>query len=390
MGGKAILGRNGSCLGPEGRYFLSIMEDNANKTLVCSVLFLDIVEYSNKSVSEQLRLKQRFNAALVRALRQVAAADRIVLDTGDGAAICFLGSPETPIFVSMEVRDIIGQDNQSDPLKLDLRMGINLGPIRLLKDINGQVNIIGDGINVAERVMGFAKPGSILVSRPYYEVVSRLSDDFAKILQYEGSRTDKHVREHEVYAVGAGTLVQSVEPTLGTAAPTAASVGGARRAWLPLGVGAALLIVGGALWVKSSRTPAPSVEVATAAPGAGTITASVSSKLPAAAPAPVKSASATATAKPPAPVASKPVSTPAVAASAPRGPDAIILLRIHPWGEVYVDGQLKGVSPPLKSLALPPGSHVVEVKNSNLPSHLHKINVKPGEQIKVDHTFSAN
>src|SRR5262249_9578734 len=51
-------------------------------------------------------------------------------------------------------------------------------------------------------VMGFAAPNEILVSRSYYEVVSCLSDAYATLFQYQGSRTDKHVREHEVYAVG--------------------------------------------------------------------------------------------------------------------------------------------------------------------------------------------
>jgi len=77
----------------------------------------------------------------------------------------------------------------------------NLGPVRLVKDINGQPNIIGDGINVAQRVMSFAEPGQILVSRSYYDVMARLSEDYGKLFHYEGAKTDKHVREHEVYAI---------------------------------------------------------------------------------------------------------------------------------------------------------------------------------------------
>ena len=42
----------------------------------------------------------------------------------------------------------------------------------------------------------------MLVSRSYYEVMSCLSEDYAKLFHYEGSHTDKHVREHEVYTVG--------------------------------------------------------------------------------------------------------------------------------------------------------------------------------------------
>jgi hypothetical protein len=81
-------------------------------------------------------------------------------------------------------------------------MGINLGPVKLVKDINGHPNIIGDGINVAQRIMSFARPGQIVVSRSYYDVVSNLASEYAKLFQYEGSRTDKHVREHEIYVVG--------------------------------------------------------------------------------------------------------------------------------------------------------------------------------------------
>jgi len=68
--------------------------ESSGRTLVCSVLFLDIVEYSKKPVSEQLQLKQEFNRALTKALEQVPARDRIILDTGDGAAVTFMGDPE--------------------------------------------------------------------------------------------------------------------------------------------------------------------------------------------------------------------------------------------------------------------------------------------------------
>src|SRR5687768_1288316 len=179
------------------------MSEFQNRTLICSVLFIDIVEYSRKPVVEQGTLKDRFNALLSDALRGVAVNDRIILDTGDGAAISFIGDPEDAIFVATALRDEIAAQAGSSAAELSTRMGINLGPVRLVKDINGQPNIIGDGINVAQRVMSFARPGQVLVSRSYYEVVSRLSDASSRLFSYEGSRTDKHIREHEVYAVGA-------------------------------------------------------------------------------------------------------------------------------------------------------------------------------------------
>lgn len=166
--------------------------ESAGRTLVCSVLFLDIAAYSKQSVVDQTRLKQSFNAVLSKALDAVAARDRVILDTGDGAAIAFLGDPADALFVALSIRD---------GTNLPVRMGVNLGPVRLVRDINGQTNMIGDGINVAQRVMSFSEPGQLLVSRSFFEVVSRLSDDYAKLFNHEGLRADKHVREHEVYSV---------------------------------------------------------------------------------------------------------------------------------------------------------------------------------------------
>jgi class 3 adenylate cyclase len=169
------------------------MAETSERTLVCSILFLDIVSYSKEAVAEQADLKQALDQVLVAALERVAARDRIILDTGDGAAITFFGDPENALSVAVAIRDSLGG--------LPVRMGINLGPVRLVSDLNGQTNVIGDGINVAQRVMSFSKPGQLLVSRSYYDVVSCLSSNYQSAFTSEGSRTDKHVRAHEVYSV---------------------------------------------------------------------------------------------------------------------------------------------------------------------------------------------
>ncbi|MDO9052798.1 MAG: adenylate/guanylate cyclase domain-containing protein [Gallionella sp.] len=178
------------------------MEDRSNKTIISSVLFLDMVEYSKKSVSGQISLKDRFNTYLSEAIHDVPVADRIILDTGDGAAVNFLGDVESALTAALRLRaSLLNEDPYLEP-QLLVRIGINLGPVRLVRDINGQPNIVGDGINVAQRVMGFADASQILVSRSYYDAVSRLSAQYTGMFHYQGSRTDKHVREHEIYAIG--------------------------------------------------------------------------------------------------------------------------------------------------------------------------------------------
>lgn len=169
------------------------MADHSNRTLVCSVLFIDIVGYSKKGVGEQVKVKQVFNSILTSALEQVPPRERVVVDTGDGAAVTFLGDPEGALFVALAVLDKVGE--------LPVRLGINLGPVSLMKDINGLDNVVGDGINSAERVMSFAAPGQVLVSRSFFEVMSLLTSDYAALFKQEQSRTDKHDRAHDLYAV---------------------------------------------------------------------------------------------------------------------------------------------------------------------------------------------
>ena len=169
------------------------MADLATRTLVCSVLFIDIVGYSKKGVADQVKLKRVFNELLTAALEQVSPRDRVVVDTGDGAAITFLGDPEGALFVGLAVLDKVGE--------IPVRLGINLGPVSLIKDINGRDNVVGDGINAAERVMSFAGQGQLLVSRSFFEVMSLLSADYASLFKQERSRLDKHNRAHDLFAV---------------------------------------------------------------------------------------------------------------------------------------------------------------------------------------------
>ena len=337
--------------------------ESSSRTLVCSVLFLDIAEYSKKPVAEQLELKQAFNRALATALEQVPQRDRIILDTGDGAAVTFMGDPEDALFAALAVRNMASDG-------MPVRLGVNLGPVRLVKDLNGQMNIIGDGINVAQRVMSFADPGQLLVSRSFYEVVSCLSRDYMNLFRHEGSRTDKHVREHEVYSVVGGA------PMARRVAQTESMVQARDGGWLagmgPLGLRrsallaaplAFFLVVGAAVAARTmleSSAPAPNRSSAAAADGKFD-----------------KKLVARLEKKP-----ERPSDKPAASSEPAR-----VELAVLPWGEVLVDGKSRGVSPPLRTLDIPAGSHTIEIRNSTFPSHVEKVNVKAGEAIRIRHRF---
>jgi class 3 adenylate cyclase len=172
-----------------------------NRTCLCTVVFLDIVEYSRQTVGQQLEIKQRFNVLLDEVIAPIDSEYRLILDTGDGAALCCFGDPEEALLVVLRLRDALHEQVQRAQAGMRLRIGINLGPVRVVKDLNGQYNTIGDGINVAQRVMNFAEPNQILVSRSFYEVVACLSHEYPPWFNYRGLHKDKHVREHAIYEV---------------------------------------------------------------------------------------------------------------------------------------------------------------------------------------------
>ena len=81
-----------------------------DRTWLCSVVFLDIVQYSRQSLEIQTQWKRRFNQYLAESIKGCTESERIILDTGDGAAICFLGDPETAMFCALNLVSAIAQE----------------------------------------------------------------------------------------------------------------------------------------------------------------------------------------------------------------------------------------------------------------------------------------
>jgi len=400
------------------------MQPAINRTFICSVVFLDMVEYSKKPVAEQIFFKERLNTLLTEALANVAPNDRIILDTGDGAALSFIGDPEDALFVSLSLREALQMPQPPGP-ELRIRLGINLGPVRLVKDINGQPNIIGDGINVAQRVMSFSQPGQIVVSRSFYEVVSCLSEGYGRLFHYEGSRTDKHVREHEIYTVQATSA--SLQRTT-TTSPTRQQLSGSGAIALDklsqtalvvtdklrrkprLGTALAMVaILTVAVGLRLGRQPAaapvasppsPPQRVA-AAPAPTPAKETVPEQKPAAPSKPATAPSRTAPASSrfgaasakPKPATAKAVPPPGEeleetpGAVAEVAAPAMVSFAISPWGEVHIDGKLRGISPPLRNVDLTPGRHRVEIRNANFPPHVEIVDAKSGGRIRIRHKF---
>ena len=143
----------------------------------------------------------------------------------------------------------------------------------------------------------------------------------------------------------------------------------------------------------SAPPPAP---VSAPAPAPTPAPAPAPAQSPPAPPAPTPAAPAPPPATPPRPAAEAPApvsppstsaTTPAAVAAAPAELRGTLRLSVRPWGEIFVNGASRGISPPVKRLTLPEGSYRIEVRNPAGPSLTRQIDIKNNQSVTIEHQF---
>src|SRR5579864_3432664 len=203
------------------------------------VLFLDIVAYSLQPLERQTEILQSLQQ-IVRGTEVFHNArvpdDLISLPTGDGMALVFFRDPTLPVQCALEI-DAAVRANGS----LKLRMGVHTGPVRRQADIKDNMNVVGGGINMAQRVMDCGDAGHILLSRSIAEVLEQLKD-WPACLHDLGMVEVKHgihVQVYNLYKDGVGN------PALPSKVKTQRQPPRRRYAWMwPVLAAAAVVLLG--------------------------------------------------------------------------------------------------------------------------------------------------
>ncbi|NMG77650.1 serine/threonine-protein kinase [Aromatoleum diolicum] len=120
-------------------------------------------------------------------------------------------------------------------------------------------------------------------------------------------------------------------------------------------------------------------ELSAAAPvtAAPTVVPAPTPSEPEAAPPPTPTEPAVAAATVPAPARRDP-------AAPARGQ---LRLAVLPWGEVYVNGRRRGVTPPLRVLELPPGTYRIEIRNAGFPPSIQRVKIESGRSVSISYRF---
>ncbi|MGI0008926.1 MAG: hypothetical protein ACRD92_04825, partial [Nitrosopumilaceae archaeon] len=193
-------------------------EDVQTLTKMFHWFFTDIVAGSNPKIpaKDQVRKIVVLNELISRTeiFRKKDPKSTVILPTGDGMAIGFSDSPEKPIRLAIELHKFLNRYNElrSGVEKLLIRIGVDMGPVYVVKDLNGKDNVWGPGIILTRRVMDLAGDMNIFASARIAEDTRKLSSYYKEVIHPIGDYHIKHGEELQLYNIYGKDFGNKVAP----------------------------------------------------------------------------------------------------------------------------------------------------------------------------------
>jgi adenylate cyclase len=183
---------------------------------LAAVLAADVAGYSRLMGRDEERTLAQLKALRKTLVDPAIAAHRgrIVKSTGDGMLVEFASAVDAVRLAVTIQRDIATQNQSAEPdLRLELRIGIHVGDIIIDDD-----DIFGDGVNIAARLEGIARPGGICISddaqRQVRGKIDVVFDDIGlqTLKNIAEPMRSWHVQLGEQYAAGKPASLPEVQP----------------------------------------------------------------------------------------------------------------------------------------------------------------------------------
>ena len=183
---------------------------------LAAILVADVVGYSRLAGADEDRTLSRLRGLRSDLIDPAFAAHngRVVKRTGDGAIIEFRSVVDA-VRCAIEVQNGMVERNAGVPedRRIVFRIGIHLGDVVE----EGDGDLMGDGVNIAARLEGIAKPGAVCLSEDAYrQVRARLELAVSDL----GPTQLKNIAEPiRVYSLEVGVRAQTKPATSEYAAP---------------------------------------------------------------------------------------------------------------------------------------------------------------------------
>jgi adenylate cyclase len=147
----------------------------AEQRKLAAILAADVVGFSRLTSVDEERTLARLRALRSDVIDPTISVHngRVVKRTGDGALVEFRSVVDA-VRCAIEVQSSMQERNAgvSEDRRIEFRIGVHLGDVVE----EGDGDLMGEGINIAARLEGIAKPGSIYLSEDAYRQVKNRFD----------------------------------------------------------------------------------------------------------------------------------------------------------------------------------------------------------------------
>src|SRR5271168_3283427 len=137
---------------------------------IAAILAADVVGFSRMTSADEDRTLARLRTLRSELIDPTVASQngRVFKRTGDGALVEFRSVVEA-VRCAITVQKAMIERNAGVPAdrRIEFRIGIHLGDV--VEESDG--DLMGDGVNIAARVQGAAKPGGVCLSEDAYRHV---------------------------------------------------------------------------------------------------------------------------------------------------------------------------------------------------------------------------
>ena len=174
-------------------FFLNSKQDGFSVTLqpagmnpvrpaLVRYVYFDVVNFSKeRSIEAQTDILIHLNQVVGQAVSGIIALgdQTIFLPTGDGVCVCLVNlihPLDLDIRIALDVLDrlfVTRQETIDQTRQYEVRVGLNENQDNLIMDVRGCANVVGLGINTAQRIMSVAAPSRLMLGCTVFERLSQ-------------------------------------------------------------------------------------------------------------------------------------------------------------------------------------------------------------------------
>ncbi|HEX8495181.1 MAG TPA: protein kinase [Pyrinomonadaceae bacterium] len=182
-----------------------------SKPVMVHVLFMDVVGFSRLPMNRQQQLLHQLQEIVsgTNEFREAKLNNQLISRAaGDGMALVFFDDPASPVRCALQIsRALLGHTAD-----IPLRMGINTGPVFRIINTAGERDVVGAGINMAQRVMDCGDAGHILISKTVADILREFGESEEQ-LDDLGEATVKHDVKVHIFNLYTSELGNSQRPS---------------------------------------------------------------------------------------------------------------------------------------------------------------------------------